>query len=62
MSRRCDEMNYRRRQVSALLAALATGVLPTGAAAQQKRPEVRVPYLQYPLGGGWRVTSSSTAT
>ena len=53
MRKRCDEMNYRRREVSALLAALATGVLPTGAAAQQKRQEVRVPYLQYPLGGGW---------
>jgi len=52
-------MNHRRRTVSAMLAALVTGALPAGVAAQEKkkqakaRPEVRVPYLQYPLGGGW---------
>lgn len=51
-------MNYRRKTVSALLAAIAAGALPAGVIAQQKkeekkRKEVRVPYLQYPLGGGW---------
>jgi len=47
-------MEYTRREVcTGLLAALAMGALPAGAAAQQKREEVRVPYLQYPLGGGW---------
>lgn len=47
-------MKYTRREVCAgLLAALATGALPAGAAAQKKREEVRVPFLQYPLGGGW---------
>ncbi len=34
-------------------AAAMIGALPGGAAAQQKRAEVRVPFLQYPLGGGW---------
>lgn len=47
------KMKYRSRAVSALLAALMMGVLPAGAGAQEKRAEVRVPYLQYPLGGGW---------
>ena len=37
--------------VTAFAAALMIGALPGGAAAQQK--EVRVPFLQYPLGGGW---------
>jgi len=51
-------MNHRRRTVSAILAALASGALPAGVVAQakkqeKKRSEVRVPYLQYPLGGGW---------
>jgi TRAP transporter TAXI family solute receptor len=51
-------MNHRRRTVSALVAALMAGALPAGAMAQEKkqekkRKEVRVPYLQYPLGGGW---------
>jgi len=52
-------MNHRRRTVSALVAALMAGALPAGVAAQEKkkqekkRAEVRVPYLQYPLGGGW---------
>ncbi len=44
------KMKYTSRAVSALLAALIIGALPTGAAAQK---EVRVPFLQYPLGGGW---------
>jgi uncharacterized protein len=39
--------------VVALLAVLMIGTLPDGAAAQEKRREVRVPFLQYPLGGGW---------
>jgi uncharacterized protein len=39
--------------VIALLAALMIGTQPDGAAAQEKRQEVRVPFLQYPLGGGW---------
>ena len=39
--------------VIAALAALMIGALPDGAAAQAKRAEVRVPFLQYPLGGGW---------
>src|SRR3990172_5563445 len=53
------KMKPRRRAVSALVAALMAGGLPVGAAAQGKkkqektRPEVRIPYLQYPLGGGW---------
>jgi TRAP transporter TAXI family solute receptor len=34
-------------------AAAMIGALPDKAAAQQKRAEVRVPFLQYPLGGGW---------
>jgi TRAP-type uncharacterized transport system substrate-binding protein len=51
-------MNHRRRTISALLASLAAGALPAGVIAQEKkqekkRKEVRVPYLQYPLGGGW---------
>jgi TRAP-type uncharacterized transport system substrate-binding protein len=51
-------MNHRRRTVSALLASLVAGALPAGVIAQEKkqekkRKEVRVPYLQYPLGGGW---------
>jgi len=39
--------------IALLLAALMIATLPDGAAAQEKRNEVRVPYLQYPLGGGW---------
>ncbi|MGH8632075.1 MAG: hypothetical protein ACREU7_15105, partial [Burkholderiales bacterium] len=52
-------MNHVRRAVTALLAVLITGGLLAEADAQQKKPpekkrkEVRVPYLQYPLGGGW---------
>ena len=52
-------MNYLRRAATALLAVLITGGLLVEAAAQEKKPpekkrkEVRVPYLQYPLGGGW---------
>ncbi len=54
MKKRSDEMDYQRREVSAtLLAALVMGALPAGAVAQPKREEVRVPYLQYPMGGGW---------
>lgn len=45
-------MRYTRRQVSkmALAAPLALGAWSTPLAA---RDEVRVPFLQYPLGGGW---------
>jgi TRAP-type uncharacterized transport system substrate-binding protein len=47
-------MNHIRRAVSALLVALMMGGLLAEADAQEKkRHEVRVPYLQYPLGGGW---------
>ena len=51
-------MNHRRRAVTALLAAPMMGGLLAEAIAQEKkqekkRQEVRVPYLQYPLGGGW---------
>lgn len=45
----------RSRAVSwiAVLAALMMGGLVAGAAAQEDRDAVRVPFLQYPLGGGW---------
>jgi uncharacterized protein len=51
-------MNHRRRVVKALLAAPMMGGFLSGALAQdkkqeKKRREVRVPFLQYPLGGGW---------
>lgn len=43
----------RRRSFIAALAALSSAGMPVTALAQKKRKEVRVPFLQYPLGGGW---------
>jgi uncharacterized protein len=43
----------RRRRFIAAVAALSSAGVPALALAQRKRREVRVPYLQYPLGGGW---------
>lgn len=50
-------IGYLSRLVSAfVVAVLVAGALAPGAEAQapaQPRKEVRVPFLQYPLGGGW---------
>src|SRR3990170_2879669 len=44
----------RRRRFIAAIAALSSAGMTVPAVAQtKKRREVRVPYLQYPLGGGW---------
>jgi TRAP-type uncharacterized transport system substrate-binding protein len=43
----------KRRSFIAAIAALSSAGMAVPALAQRKRPEVRVPYLQYPLGGGW---------
>jgi TRAP-type uncharacterized transport system substrate-binding protein len=43
----------KRRSFIAAIAAVPGAGISVPALAQKKRAEVRVPFLQYPLGGGW---------